>query len=266
MSDAEHEAAGVVAEPDEIIEINEAGKVSSNEAEQIADVPAVLELAVVHEGEIVDQDARIRIFPTRIEFVGKMSFDQWREALRTWQRATAIFHIGLADIIHYGKQEFGEGKVDETLELFGFDMADVLKAHAIDQLSLDIRDVNLTGEHYYVLAKSLPNAKKEQGRWAAIATKEKLTPGELKASIEKGKVIRQSERENTRGSDSGVPNIEGLSLVFQRWEKQAGGEEKILAQPLEWKQKLLHELHPIVELAEKVKETLPAETQEEQAG
>ena len=214
-------------------------------------IPESIELAILPM-----TDARVRVLPTRLEFVGDLTFEQWREGLRLWQQASIIYHCGLADLINYGRKQFGDEKVDETLEFFAFDFADVMKAHAIGQLSLELRVVELTSEHYYVLSKSLPGATKEQGKWAAIAAKEKLSPSELKASIEKGKLVRQSQIEQDRGSGSGVPNIQGLSLVFQRWEKQVGGEAQILAQSKDWKEKFLQEVHPIVDLAHKVEETL----------
>jgi hypothetical protein len=222
-------------------------------------IPQIVTLAVMSGDAPITAGCKIAITSTGIEFLGDMSIEQWREILRSWQKAGSIYHIGLADILGYGKAKFGEQAVDDTLELFGFDMADVLKANAIGQLLLEIRTESLTSEHLYILSKSLPNEKKEQGRWAAIATKEGLSAVELKQSIEEGKIVRQQQINRDSGRDSGVPNIEGLALVFQRWEKQAGGQEKILAQPLDWKRKFLEEIDPIVDLAAKVKETLPPE-------
>jgi hypothetical protein len=223
-------------------------------------VPQTFVLAVTpNEATPIEKDRLVQIMATGLRFLGDMTFEQWREALAGWKKISSFFHIGLSDFIEYGREKFGEEKVDETLELFDFDMADVMKAHAIGQLPLDLRDAALTAEHYYVLSKSLPGAKKEQGKWAAIAKKDTLSAIELKRSIEAGKVIRQEEIDQQSGRDSGVPNIEGLAMTFQRWTKQIGGEQKILEQPLEWKKKFLEEVHPIVELAQKVESTIPLE-------
>ncbi len=235
-------------------------KQQTNKKDNMAEngeTPESVVLALVTESSVAPTTPRIQITPLGVQFLGKMTYGQWREALFAWKKGGDIFHIGLADFIEYGKKEFGEDKVDETLELFDFDMADVLKSHAIGQLPLDLRDVSLTSEHYYILAKGLPSAMKEQARWAAIAKKNALTPIELKRSIEKGEVVKQAEIERTSGQNSGLPNIEGLAMTFQRWTKQVGGEENILKQPDDWKRKFLDEVHPIVELAQKVESTLP---------
>jgi hypothetical protein len=243
-------------ETQEVIEVDKSGTFTDPNPQDNTQAPVSVVLALVGN-KVPAATPRIQITPTGVQFLGKMTYGQWREALFAWKKGGDIFHIGLADFIEYGKKEFGEAKVDETLELFDFDMADVLKSHAIGQLPLDLRDVTLTSEHYYILAKGLPSATKEQGRWAAIAKKESLTPIELKRSIEKGEVVKQAEIERTSGQNSGVPNIEGLAMTFQRWTKQVGGEDVVLRQPDDWKRKFLDEVHPIVELAQKVESTLP---------
>lgn len=202
-------------------------------------------------------NARIILTPTGVRIEGKLSFEEWQRAVFMWKKIFSTFHVGFSDIVTYGRKEFGDNEVDQTLEAFHFDMADILKSYAIGQLPLDLRDESLTGEHYYILARQLPNATKEQGRWAAIAKKEHLTPIELKRSIEKGDVVKQKDIERESGQNSGIPNIEGLAMTFQRWMKQAGGEQKILDQPPEWKEHFLEEVEPIIDMAEKIEATLP---------
>lgn len=209
------------------------------------------------EGDLPSK-AKIVMTPLGLRVIGgKLSYEEWQRYIFAWKKGKSIFHMGLCDLIQYGKDEFGVEKVDETLEAYDFDMADVLKAHAIGQLPLDLRESSLNGEHYYVLARQLGGLTKEQGKWAAIAKKETLTPIELKRSIEKGTVVKQADIERESGQNSGVPNIEGLAMTFQRWVKQAGGEEKILEQPNDWKERFLREIEPIRMLAEKVEGTLP---------
>ena len=53
-------------------------------------------------------------------------------------------------------------------------------------------------------------------------------------------------------------------MTFQRWMKQAGGEQKILEQSVEWKKHFLEEVDPIIDLAQKVDATLPEEPVEAQ--
>jgi hypothetical protein len=223
-------------------------------------IPETIELAITSGSNPkagVGAGRKYQITRRGIVFEGKLTFEQWKAGLAGWLRAKDLFHVGYADWLIYGKDNFGEEKVDETLELFGADMADAIKAYAIGQIPLDLRLDNLTGEHYWVLAKELPSAKKEQGKWAALAEKHGLTPAELKQSIQAGKIVRQEAISRERGSNSGIPNIEGVTLIFQRVVKQIGGESKILEQPLEWKLRFLDEVHPIVEIAHKVEETIP---------
>ena len=109
-------------------------------------------------------NAKIIVTRLGVRIEGKLSLEEWRRAVFTWKSIWEAFHVGFSDIIAHGRKEFGDEVVDQTLEAFHFDMADVLKCYAIGQLPLDLRDESLTGEHYYILAQGLPNATKEQGR------------------------------------------------------------------------------------------------------
>ena len=223
-------------------------------------IPQVLEVAVttgLKQFAGVGDGRKIQVHRNGISFVGQMHYEQWIEALATWKRVSEVYHFGLADFINYGRERFGAQKVQGALTQLDFDLADVMKAEAIGQSTLDLRLVSLTSEHYYVLGRLLPEGKQEQGKWAALAEKHELSALELKKSIEAGKVIKQPEIDQTSGRNSGITNIEGLTLMFERWERQVGGEEKILH---DWNDDLkrlwLEKVRPIVELAVKVERTL----------
>lgn len=223
-------------------------------------IPEVFELAVtggLKQYAGVGDGRKIQVMPHGIQFLGKMTEEQWLETLGSWKRIKDIYHFGLADIVNYGQEKFGKEKVDAALEQLNFELSDIVHAEAIGQTTFAFRLEGLSSEHYYVLGKELAGAQKEQAKWATLAQKHGLSAFELKKSIESGKVIKRPEIDQSSGRNSGITNIEGITLQFERWERQVGGEEKILHDwDRELKERWLEKVRPIIELANKVQESL----------
>lgn len=186
---------------------------------------------------------------------GDMSLDQWKNVLGTLQSVKSSYHCVLADHLQYGRQKFGDAEIVTALQQAEFDLADVMKADAIGQLTLDFRGkFALNSEHFFVLSK-VENPK-ERTRWAQIAEREKLSPLELKRSIEAGKILKLSSIQNHSGQGSGINTIQGAVFRVQQWEREMGGKEKLLKLPKNDRKSLLDLLTPIISLAAEIEESL----------
>ena len=198
----------------------------------------------------------IRLSPQGLAIEGEMTLEQWTAFLNTIHSIKSAYHCVLADHLNYGRDKFGIAAVAIALEQAEFDLSDVLKAEAIGQLDFDFRDTHgLNSEHYFILSRKLDDDK-DRKRWAKIASKEKLTPLELKRSIEAGKILKAEQIQDTSGQGSGLLTIQGALFKMQQWHVKMGGTENILKLPPEDRKSLLDLLLPAIELASALEESL----------
>jgi hypothetical protein len=202
---------------------------------------------------------RMQLTARGIVFNGKMTFEQWREALVMLRQVKDRYHIYLADVLGYGRANFGEARVEEALGQLEFDYAECAKAMHIGQIELNLRLPELNAEHFCVLGMELKDDPKAQAKWVKLAVQHALTPLELRKSIQAGGVIKQDKVNALSGRDAGISTIEGVRFSFDRWEKQVGGESAVLGWTPEIKKQWLIQVEPIVELAGKVRATLAGE-------
>lgn len=209
------------------------------------------------EGEIIIHgEAALVMVDHGLKILRPLTLDEWRAAMRTLKETRERFVSVLADLIRYGRETYGDDEIKVTLEQLEFAAEDEQRALALGQLTLDFRSEHgLTTEHYYVLSKANLDAAGRE-RWASIAQNEGLSANELKHSIEKGTVVRQSAIDKLSGTGSGVITIQGVIFGLRRWEKKVGGEETILMWPPEQRRQVLDELKPISDLARKIEESL----------
>lgn len=191
-----------------------------------------------------------------------MTADQWTSVLTRMRQLQDAYHNNLADLIAYGRREFGTEFVDEKLEQMEFSLTDVARADAIGQLTLDLRTSHpLTSEHYFVLGRKFPADPKAQAKWAALAEEHQLSPLALKRSLDAEggpRLITDKELSDLTGRHSGQPVLQGLHLEVQRWVQAQGGEEKLLKAPLPVRQAFIAEMRPIVAIYEHLLPTIEA--------
>lgn len=199
---------------------------------------------------------KFKFTPQGLTIDGDMTLQQWTAFLNAIQSIKSAYHCVLADHLNYGRDKFGIAAVAIALEQAEFDLSDVLKADAIGQLDFDFRETHqLNAEHYFILSQKLSDTK-ERTRWAKIAAKEKLTPLELKRSIEAGKILRAEQIQDHSGQGSGIITIQGALFKMQQWHVKMGGTDSILQLPLEDRQSLLDLLIPAIELAAAIEKSL----------
>lgn len=186
---------------------------------------------------------------------GEMTYEQWQQMLGTIGMMRSAYHCVLADHLKFGRSKFGEANVAIALQQAEFDLADVTKADAIGQLSLDFREAKpLSSEHYFILSKITDD--NAQSKWADIAVKHALSPLELKRSIEAGRILRQQQIQQQSGQNAGINTIQGAVFKFQQWQREMGGTTKILELPEPERRKLLELLDPAIELAAALQESI----------
>lgn len=198
----------------------------------------------------------IHLTPQGLAIDGEMTLQQWTDFLNTIHSIKSAYHCILADHLNYGREKFGIASIAIALEQAEFDLADVTKAEAIGQLTLDFRETHqLNSEHYFILSQKLTEDK-DRSRWAKIATKEHLTPLELKRSIEAGRLLKAEQIQDTSGQGSGILTIQGALFKMQQWSVKMGGTENILKLPPEDRRSLLDLLTPTIELAAALEDSL----------
>jgi hypothetical protein len=194
-----------------------------------------------------------------IEISTDLTFDEWRSLLVGLRRIKTTYHAALADVIGFGKNKFGEASVDSALEQEEFEFADVSRAKQISAVPFCLRDefCELTSEHYYVASKKFPNDTVQQRHWLKTATEQGLSSVELKASMDAGKVIKSNISEKQSGRQSGgLMTIENISINFQRWEKQVGGEDEILKWDEQRKLEFMKKTAEIDRIRKKIMESM----------
>ena len=178
-----------------------------------------------------------------------LDWDEWRGLLTQARRIKKTYLSVLSDITDYGRRNFGDEPVNEALEQLEFEMSDATKAHVIALVSHDQRTrFDLTSEHAYVLGHLLETVP-EREKWAALRQQHSLTAFELKKSIEKGEILRESEIRDASGHGEGIPSVQAIRFQFEKWQRQFPDRGTILKLPKPERRKILELLNPIVELA-----------------
>jgi hypothetical protein len=179
----------------------------------------------------------------------QLDWDEWRGLLSQARCIKKTYLSVLSDITDYGRRTFGDPPVNEALEQLEFEMSDATKAHVIAMIGYDRRvKFDLTSEHAYVLG-SLLETTAARDKWAALCLQHTLTAFELKKSIEKGEVIRESEIREASGHGDGIPSVQAIRFQFEKWQRQFADRNAILKLPKAERRKILELLAPIVELA-----------------
>jgi hypothetical protein len=188
---------------------------------------------------------------------GSLTQHEWVSAITTLRDVHRNYLKALGDVVGYGIANFGEKVVGAHIEQLEFDLAEANTALGISTLHYNFKEAYpLTPACYYALSKLSTEELKEE--WAKIAVKHKLSALELKRSIEAGEILTTENISKGSGLGSGITTIEGTLFQFNQW-KQRVGEDKIIELPQENRIALLEKLGPIVELAEKLHDSLEKE-------
>jgi hypothetical protein len=195
----------------------------------------------------------------RLKFLRSPSWEEWEQLMVFLKAARQASLRWLADARVIGRREFGDERVLAFEEQLDLGLPDLKAAEALE--SLECRSDELSDEHHFVVAKKLDDSE-EQARWLETARREKLSPAELKTSIEAGRVVRAQER---AGRGGGLATIEGVRQLFDIWAKQVS-EEQWKSWPREKQVMLLEEIRPIFAMGAWLAESVQDSSTERSGG
>ena len=199
----------------------------------------------------------IDIHPYGLTLRQDLTQEQWLITLQRLRVIKSAYHNVLADMVTYGRSHFGSTFVDQSIEQLEFAFDDINHAENIAHVPRLLRQsFPLTSEHYYVLGLKFPTDHQSQELWAQRTQQHKLSPHNLKRSIESDRILTDESLRQLTGSGSGMPILQGISLPFSRWSSTVGGIEKVKTWDAEKRAAVLLELTPLVEFALTLRATL----------
>lgn len=227
------------------------------------DLPAMVHLtgnALEHSLTLRDEGNPIfgiDIHPYGLTLRQELTQEQWLTTLQRLRTIKSAYHNVLADMVSYGRTHFGATFVNQSIEQLEFAFDDINHAESIAHVPRLLRQAfPLTSEHYYVLGLKFPTDHQSQELWAGRAIEHKLSPHNLKRSIESDRILTDESLRQLTGSGSGLPILQGIALPFSRWSSTVGGIEKVKTWAPEKIASVLLELTPIVEFALTLRATL----------
>lgn len=164
----------------------------------------MLSLQTTHAGiQITEKGA---IIPTDI------TVEHWKEVLGGLKQVKDIYRMALADLTKFGRNKWGEQVVKDTFVQLKFELGDSYNALAISSLSESPIIKGLSLDHQYILGREVEDEKKRE-EWASMVVENKLTPADLRLSIQHGKITR------SRSKEHGVISMEAVVALFLRCRK-----------------------------------------------
>jgi hypothetical protein len=213
-------------------------------------------LAMRSEGQLL---LNLDITRHGLRLTRDLTQDEWSITLSRIRVVKEAYHTALADLLNYGRAQFGPEFVEEKITQLAFPFDDINHAISIGCTHISLREKwRLTSEHCYILGLKFPTDPTSQELWAQRSSEHKLSPLALRRSIEHGSIITDTTLSTQTGKDSGVLLIQGLTLKFRQWKTQVGGVDQILNWPIERRIAFLTEIEDMVDTAIKVRDSLPA--------
>ena len=195
-----------------------------------------------------DSTVGVELSDSCLTFPANTTRAQWREVGVMVAKAATASTRWIASWRRFGEVSFGKDVVDlETGQLCFPSMA-LAQAKQLEMLPEEVFASGISPQHAKVLAEECAGPA-DMSRWAATALKEQLTAGELRDSIEEGKVVRRQVSEHSGGG--GIPSIHGVRGLYDRWASATLKERPLEDWPPGDLKALLDELKPIYLCCEK---------------
>lgn len=184
-----------------------------------------------------------------------LTFEEWKSGLGMFRTFQKHLKTAFGDYIAFGRVKWGSDAAIDCLKQLEFDMPIVSSSIAISSIPMSIRHDSLSGDHYIAIAKAKISSK-EQAYWSRTAVEQSLTPAQLKASIEAGEVVSESQ---AKRNNCGVLNIHGIRQDFEMWKSRVGEEEGIQKMSTEARHEIASELLAFYQLYEFIMDSLSDE-------
>jgi hypothetical protein len=106
-----------------------------------------------------------------------LTAEEWSTTLSRIRVVKEAYHTALADLLNYGRAQFGSEFVEEKITQLAFPFDDINHAVSIGCTHLSLREKwRLSSEHYYILGLKFPTDSVSQELWAQRSSEHKLTP------------------------------------------------------------------------------------------
>jgi len=195
-----------------------------------------------------DTTVGIELSNAGLTFQENTTRSQWREIGFMLAKASTASTRWIASWRKYGTMAFGEEVVELETGQLCFPQIAIAQAKQLEMLPEEVFSTGISPQHAKVLAEECAGPA-EMSRWASTALKENLTAGELRASIETGRITRRSDAE-VRGGGS-LASIHGVRGLYDRWASATLKERPLEEWHPEDLRALLDELKPIYLLCER---------------
>jgi len=183
-----------------------------------------------------------RLTDTGIEVPDDLTADQYRIGLKSFKWMRDRIDTAQARYIEIGIARFGKETVESYLAQLEFDMPDVKRSFTINSLPESVRKLELSAEHFVVLARAGLKPE-QQASWAEAAVTQHLAPAQLKMAIAVGSSNPPAGRQN-----SGIISIHGIRTEFDMWLKRCKGADGIKKMEEGNQKEIIQELQPMYEL------------------
>ncbi len=209
-----------------------------------------LTLTIDSNGGVTPQkyQSSMTISESGLTFAEGTTRTQWREGGIMLSEASRNLTRWVASWRKYGTIAFGSDVVELESGQLCFPSVVTTQAKQLEILPEDVFATGISAQHAKVLAEEC-NGPADMSRWANLALKENLTAGELRASIELGKVTRRAEAEVIGGGS--LATIHGVRGLYDRWAASTLKERPLEDWYPDDLKALLDELKPIYLLCER---------------
>lgn len=179
-----------------------------------------------------------------IVFHEDMTLEQWKAGLRLFKWAQHRIKLDFAAYVDWGEIKFTKEVVHSCLSQLEFDLPNVTQAININSVPPEIRESDLTAEHFVVLARA-HLSKPKLIKWAKVASDQNLSANQLKVSIAHNEVVTTS---TARQETHGIVSVHGVRAEMDIWLRRVGGAAGILKQDEANIREIIGELSLFVEL------------------
>ena len=195
-----------------------------------------------------DTTIGVELSDSTLTFQENTTRAQWREVGFMLAKASSASTRWIASWRKFGTMAFGEDVVELETGQLCFPQIAIAQAKQLEMLPEEVFSTGISPQHAKVLSEECAGPA-EMSRWAAMALKENLTAGELRSSIESGRIMRRSDAE-VRGGGS-LASIHGVRGLYDRWASATLKERPLEEWHPEDLRALLDELKPIYLLCER---------------
>lgn len=196
------------------------------------------------------ESSKVQVSPMGLKIVNEIGRDSWRTVGKLISYMVINPPRPIACWRMYGGDHYGKDVVDHEGQGLLFPQKLLMQSKQLALLEDNIYMMGISPEHAAVLTcEKLSLTPNEQIKWAKESIKHSLTPGELRASIEVGKVTRRSEAEIQGGGS--LATIHGVRGLYDRWAASTLKERPLEDWYPDDLKALLDELKPIYLLCER---------------